>query len=62
MTNVCLGIEELSWNRISYDDDDVEVKTIEGGDSNARTKLHNHAFIHTNDCVRTCEVTLNRKG
>lgn len=62
MTNVCLTIEDLSWNRISYDDEDVDVKTIEDEDSNAKTKLHNHAFIHNVECVRTCEVTLNRKG
>lgn len=64
MTNVCLTIEDLSWNRISYndDDDDDDVKTIGDGDGNSRTKLHNHAFIHTPECIRTCSVTLNRKG
>lgn len=53
ITNVCLNIEDFSWNRISYDAE---------AESDERTKLHNHAFIHTPECVRTCSVTLNRKG
>jgi len=52
MTKVCLTMEDFTWNRIAYD---------VGTDSNERLKLHNHAFIHTPECIRTCEVTMNRK-
>lgn len=53
MTNVCLTMEDFTWNRIAYD---VEAN------SNETVKLHNHAFIHSPECVRTCLVTLNRRG
>lgn len=54
MMNVCLTIDDFTWNRISYD--------AEAADGDEKLKLHNHAFIHTPECVRTCSVTLNRKG
>lgn len=54
MTKVCLTIEDFTWNRMAYD-----VETV---DSDEGLKLHNHAFIHSPECVRTCSVTLNRKG
>lgn len=54
MTEVCLTVEDFTWNRMSYDAEPVE--------SEQKLKLHNHAFIHTPQCVRTCSVTLNRKG
>lgn len=53
MTSVCLSIEDFSWNRITFD---AEAENVGG------IKLHNHAFIHTPECVRTCSVTLNRNG
>jgi urate oxidase len=53
ITNVCLTIEDYSWNRLSYDAEALD---------NGGAKLHNHAFIHRPDCVRTCSVTMNRKG
>lgn len=49
----CLTIEDYSWNRIAYDGE---------ADGDEKLKLHNHAFIHTPECLRTCSVTLNRKG
>lgn len=55
MTNVCLTVEDFTWNRISYDGS-------EAVESKERLKLHNHAFVHGSECLRTCSVTLNRKG
>lgn len=53
MTSVCITIEDFTWNRISYDDE------AEGSQGD---KLHNHAFINTPTCVRTCSITLNRSS
>ncbi|CRK93380.1 CLUMA_CG006916, isoform A [Clunio marinus] len=48
VTKVAVGVEELTWNRITYDD---------RGDSQ---KQHNHAFIHVPSCKRFTNVTLQR--
>lgn len=53
MTKVRLTIDDFTWNRIAYDSEMASDKNV---------KLHNHAFIHSPECVRTCSVTLNRKG
>lgn len=59
MSKVSLDVEDFSWNRISYDDEDEEDEKMAGDPGQ---KLHNHAFIHKAECVRTCSVTLDRKG
>ena len=53
ITIVCLTMEDFSWNRIAYDAE---------ADGDEKLKLHNHAFIHAPECLRTCSVTMNRNG
>jgi urate oxidase len=42
-----IHVEEVMWNRVNYGD---------------HAKLHNHAFIHTPICTRSCSAFFKRGG
>jgi len=44
--SVC--IEDFSWDRMAYEEPNHQ--------------LHDHAFVHSTDCMRTCTVSMEQTG